>query len=538
MNVPLDYNAANGTQIRMFVKRFVKNVMAPKPALYMLMGGPGGSSEHLEVVANALHKLIGDQFDLYLPEHRGVGRSTRLTCVAPQAETIGSEGGITITDSEMVPCAAEFKYEYDTNTAKFSSPDAARDVVGLITTIKSQSAGAAQYIYGVSYGTMWATRIMQLKPGDLISGVILDSVMSTAAPADSPRLRTTLDQWDSRMNDVGLAFMNQCGNDTFCQSKLKTQDAFAYTANVFQNVFVNQTCKAIAPGYNVTADSLRNVLGTFLMSRTLRELVPAILYRLNRCDADMDVPTLQYLIDNLKEKLGQTPTCQPLSSTMLFNNIAFNEIWPTQNPPTYEQLYAIYNTTFFATGQYKAALVKQNTNWPAYSPGADFENKGFDATCPVLLMNGDLDPQTPFDFAEQQFSNINAAVEKKKLIKFPGAVHGIILNTPVNNTEPKVDCGMQIVISFLKNAGDLSKLDLSCQDNISPISFKGTSDLNQKLMGVSDIFEDAYEPPEVVKTVNLYLFIGVEAGTAVLAIVIICCLIYYIVVGFNLIKND
>jgi ABC-type multidrug transport system permease subunit len=48
-------------------------------------------------------------------------------------------------------------------------------------------------------------------------------------------------------------------------------------------------------------------------------------------------------------------------------------------------------------------------------------------------------------------------------------------------------------------------------------------------LGVSDIFEDAFEPPEVIKTVNLYLFIGVEAGTAVLAIIIICCLIYYIV---------
>jgi pimeloyl-ACP methyl ester carboxylesterase len=520
---PLDYSNPNGTKISIFVKRLVSNVASPKPGLWILQGGPGASTDSLESLMEAFSKLVGNNYDIYLPEHRGVGRSTRLSCIAPQAETLGSDGGVLITPAEYIPCVSEFaSVNYPGLTGEFSSENAARDVLDLITTIKAQAEQANQYLYGISYGTMWATRIMQLPNADAqVAGVILDSVVSTAGNVTAPNLRTTFDQWDKLMNDVGFEFLNKCGNDTFCQGKI-TKDPISFTVQVFEKLFSNGTCSILTSPYNITADYLRLVLGSMLMKRNLRELIPAVLYRLNRCDSDLDVPTLQFFFDNLNRMYSTTLKCVPLSSEMLQFNIGFSEMWSTSNPD-YNTLYAIYNTTYLATGMYKIAAIKNNTQWPIYN--AEFLNQGFTTQRPVLLLNGNLDPQTPLLYAEQQYNNINSM--QKQLIVFPNAVHGVIANTPVNVTA--LDCGMQVILSYLANSGDLAKLDTSCLAMLIPISFQGNPNLNQQLMGVEDIFEDAYEPPEVVKTVNLYLFIGVEAGTAVLAIIIICTLIYYIV---------
>ncbi len=523
VSVPLDYDYPTGTQIRIFVKRLVQSAATPKPALWILNGGPGQPQSTMEDVVDNLNQYLSKEYDLYLPEHRGVGRSTRLSCVAPQAETLGSEGGIIITANEMNQCSAAFKLEYAANTTKFSSLESARDLYKLMS--EQKAAGQNQYVYGWAYGSLWATRLMQLDGADaLVSGLILDSVVSTSAPAATPQLKSAFDRWDYDMNAVGLQLMNRCGNNTFCQGKLST-DTNKYVADVYEKVFMNATCKSLAPEYNVTADELRYTLGVLLTKPGVRELIPAILYRLNRCDADLDVPTLQHFFD-VTRVMMPTPTCVPLSSDILFNNIVFSELW--SGTQTYEQLWANYNSTFFAYGAYKWAGVKRDSAWPLYTLGAKYDNVAFKTNNPVLLLQGDLDSQIPYEYAVQQYTNIDAPADKKRLLKFPDGVHGILATSAVNNSAT-VTCGMQIVSSFLKNAGDLSKLDSSCIDFLVRLGFKGNDETNMMFLGVSDIFEDAFEPPEVIKTVNLYLFIGVEAGTAVLAIIIICCLIYYIV---------
>ena len=85
------------------------------------------------------------------------------------------------------------------------------------------------------------------------------------------------------------------------------------------------------------------------------------------------------------------------------------------------------------------------------------------------------------------------------------------------------------MLSFLNNGAELATVDTSCLARIITPNFTGSAEMDKLFFGVADIYEDAYEAPEIEKTVNLYLFIGVEAGTVVASIIIICCLIYYIV---------
>ena len=64
--------------------------------------------------------------DLYLPDHRGTGRSARLAC--PTAETASSPGGTQISDGELPGCVESMKSTWGDKLASFNITNAARDV--------------------------------------------------------------------------------------------------------------------------------------------------------------------------------------------------------------------------------------------------------------------------------------------------------------------------------------------------------------------------------------------------------------------------
>lgn len=95
---------------------------APR-ALWLLAGGPGEASNVFDLDMDLLVKLLGGQFDVYTTDHRGVGRSSRVTCVTTQAETPGSDEGVVISEKEWTKngCAQAFANEWPGKTHLFSS---------------------------------------------------------------------------------------------------------------------------------------------------------------------------------------------------------------------------------------------------------------------------------------------------------------------------------------------------------------------------------------------------------------------------------
>lgn len=199
-HVPLPISPTMPTiKINIFVKRIVADAAGKQ--VWMLDGGPGIASDDMEDLIAATYLQANGTVDVYTVDHRGTGRSSRLACEAPQAETRGSDEGITISMKEYPACVSNMKTVWGDKSNYFSVTEAARDVLQLI----QWSKGTQQVlVYGVSYGTYLAGRMMQLNTDEaLISAVVLDGIVAQAGPN-----RLVFDLWDVKMNQVGMLKKN------------------------------------------------------------------------------------------------------------------------------------------------------------------------------------------------------------------------------------------------------------------------------------------------------------------------------------------
>jgi hypothetical protein len=143
--MPLDYNdSTNPSTVRLFIKRlFHKDVPAgTNNQLWFFSGGAGGDSSGIEQEMYRMYSQIGDKFDLYTSDHRGTGRSERLSCDDTQAETIGSDGGIVITLNEYVECV-KLQPEH---WKKFTITNAATDQKNLMEMFSTPNQKV--FVYG------------------------------------------------------------------------------------------------------------------------------------------------------------------------------------------------------------------------------------------------------------------------------------------------------------------------------------------------------------------------------------------------------
>ena len=111
--------------IGLFVKRFRGAPSSgPRKQLWLLQGGPGFSGADFEPFVRAFTSEVTN-LDVYLPDHRGTGRSSRLGC--PQ-EDPSSPGGFSITPAEWPACLASVKAQWGPRLNGFTTTDAARDL--------------------------------------------------------------------------------------------------------------------------------------------------------------------------------------------------------------------------------------------------------------------------------------------------------------------------------------------------------------------------------------------------------------------------
>ena len=90
-SVPLVHNSSDPQSTKVFVKRWTNS--SSTKSLWMLTGGPGGVSWELDATAwNTFSEMamLDTPVDVYLMDHRGVGRSDALQCNGAQVDTPGS----------------------------------------------------------------------------------------------------------------------------------------------------------------------------------------------------------------------------------------------------------------------------------------------------------------------------------------------------------------------------------------------------------------------------------------------------------------
>jgi pimeloyl-ACP methyl ester carboxylesterase len=525
MNQPL--LGADARRIFVHAKRLTND--GSTGILILVGGGLAVSSSIMDDTMNRFYNNLDNRFDIYSIEPRGVGRSERLGCERSQAETLGSERGFLISDYEVGPCGDDVNFRYPKNgTSGFSYTAAAQDILDLIT---AERKGRDVFLYGFSFGTYLVNRVLVMNNGAIpIRGIALDSIVPFSSASNE---KFVAYDRDVSLNAGVINLLNECKVDAYCGDEMMVtapsgeiwkQDVAVYAQAVFTKAFVNATCSGVMEyGYNQT---FWKVYMAGLSSHPMgRLVVPAILYRLDRCDS-YDVGVLTYIGSIINSQQTADPLGLNSTSPILERLLSFSEFW-TDSPPSFDDLEARFQSMLFGIGAH--SIIQGSETFPRYPPD-QYYGKVFSTNAPVLLLSGNLDTFSPpmwADLVETQIQSPN-----KQRIKMPWAPHWVIQNSPVYGNQggeknlTETDCGFQILVSFLYNPA--GPLDRSCLTNLKDIDWRGTAESNLNYMGVEDLFNGIYEPYVQSKTIDLYLFITIYTATCIIAIIVIALLTYYI----------
>jgi pimeloyl-ACP methyl ester carboxylesterase len=464
VRAPVDRRDPGGRTLELFVKRFRPEAGNGARALWMLQGGPGASGYVFERLAEQLATRFPD-VDYYMPDHRGTGRSTRLGCAREEADT--STAGLTITAEEWPSCRAAVQAEHGADLAHFSTTGAAHDLGVLIASARRPDQPT--FVYGVSYGTSWAHRYLQLFPHQA-DGVILDSI---AAPGLS------LLRQDEDTNTAARDFFATCSRDAFCSSKLGP-DAWARAEALVAKLKTGH-CPDIAIPEAPTHVLLRRAFGSFLMDATLRPFIPAIVYRADRCEP-RDVAALRVLLPQLVRQPPPT-TDQRLWSWVVTNNVLFSEFDETPQL-TPAQLEAIREAA--VASRDVTTVFEQNLDWPKY-PADEYVGRFADTDSPLLFLSGGLDPATIIGKARVMRAHFTRP--HQTWVEIPWATHTTIVSSPfLDESGERRSCGTRLLMRFLESP--TTPLDTSCADAVIPIDFTlPRRDLSRALFLTSDGWE-------------------------------------------------
>jgi pimeloyl-ACP methyl ester carboxylesterase len=436
VEVPLDWNAPDGKKVTFFVKRVLGNGNGPRQQLWLLQGGPGGAGDGLEPLAQEV-MARDDSVDIYIPDHRGTGRSAYLDCPA----TMKSRG------FDMEKCATEAENIWGKGTlATFSTTTAARDVGYVIE--KSREKDQKVHVYGVSYGTYWAQRYLQLFPKQA-DAVTLDSLCQSGLCSLSKN-----SYW---FDVVGKKYLAECAEDAFCKEKLGADPVATVKASIAK---ANAGTCAGLDGWD--GSTLQYVYQWFITSVEMRVMIPSLAYRIVRCNDD-DVDALSTFTYNMQKWMGggfSGFATKDLSSDVLLMNVALSEM--EEDPiPTAADLKALMTDTVFVDADSTIAQVEEYKKWPRYKRD-EFVGKYADTATPILMMNGSLDPQTPQDFADAIAPHYTKP--NQTYVVFPRAAHGVIHQSPTGHSGSAEPCGTTVWRQFVANP--TSKLDTSCTSKI------------------------------------------------------------------------
>ena len=465
VSVPLDWAQPENSKVDFFVKRVIGSGVGDHRQLWLLQGGPGVAGDAFESLAAEL-SASDPLLDIYLPDHRGTGRSSKLDCSLARS-TI---------NFDYAGCLKEMKIKWGFDgLGAFNTTNAARDVGYVIEHTVSEDTQV--HVYGVSYGTYWAQRYLQLFPTQP-TAVVLDGLCQSGLCS-----YLKAGYWTDR---VGKKYLAECGADAMCSGMLGSDP----TAKVKQAI-AKAGQHGCAGFTAIDGAALRRVFSWFLTSFELRALIPATTYRVIRCNAD-DVTALKQfeLTMTTDASIGTTDikgmqTAQSLASDMLGRNIAFSELEPSP-APTKQELANLLDGAVFTTQD--ASLRDEYDSWPKYAHDPWVGNYP-SSSAPILMMNGTLDPQTPEEFADIVAPHYPRAFQG--LVVFPRAAHGVIEQSPVSSQLPstspaKPTCGMNLWSQFLKSP--TRTLDTSCTGQIQAHDFAGNPELAQHFFGTESMW--------------------------------------------------
>lgn len=455
IELPLRWHEPSGEQLEWFVKRLDAKE-ASRGQLWLLQGGPGSPGTGMEPIAADLHETVSD-LDIYIPDHRGVGRSTLFECV--EAKSRGGSGA-----NQLAQCAKEVVRDWGTATVEFSTTAASRDVLAVATQM--HRADEEVIIRGSSYGGYWAHRILQLDEPALVTAAVIDSAVLPIGGLST--MYQVL-----RPNEAGQRVLEECAADETCRERLgpdPEQRALEIMASL---------CEPIQARGGRPA--LQSVLSAALREWRLLRLIPAMLYRAERC-SEADIEYLDAFA-GLVPDFARVESHEAPRSTALFTNVAYSEIVSELSGP--QEILDAAETAVFSDLSSAVDLSSALEHWPLY-PADEYIGQWADTEVKLLLLHGGLDTQTPANegwAVAEQFQRPG-----QQAFFFPTGGHGLYYRTHELKDDAETRCGQHITVQFLRDPE--AKVDGSCIDDTEPLDFSAHEQLLLELAGHTDVWDN------------------------------------------------
>ncbi|TMP41124.1 alpha/beta hydrolase [Pseudoalteromonas citrea] len=464
--VPLDWDAPNGKKIDVLVSKYPAKSGNSQGQIWFLQGGPGASgSFYVDEYETHLNHFTQD-YDLYVLEHRGVGWSTHLTCSNPPLADYADYAQA---------CFDDLHQQWGEGLYKFTTTSAAKDLEYAITKSKTLD-WQPTYVYGASYGTLWAQRFSQVAPTGA-QGIILDSVV--------PSEKFGLDSWDKNFNDIFADMFTYCQSDEFCRTELSLSSVEELKTLV-NRVYAGEHCPATdLKRFELQAISL------LALSRSVEQILMPMYHRLARCNNN-DVIALNNLHNFMFKGVGkqfiELAAKDPFNSSpivsklIVSNEINYNEI-DLQSKLAYckDAISCIPEYLLYQRHIDKQVWGDRYTDPYIYQPTRHY--------MPTLLLNGDLDPQTPHYYVpivQSAFTNNN-----QRYVELPETEHGVIFVSHSKKDHANT-CGVDIMHSFINNLW--SQPDTSCIADLKGLDFAATQFESQVIFGSGEAYNGTATP--------------------------------------------
>lgn len=456
IEVPLRRDSSVKRTLTLSLKRY-RQTTQPRGQLWLIAGGPGSAASDFEMDAN-FYLSLGQDLELYFLDHRGTGRSGRLSC--PQEEASTSDYGQAIRGDEWASCKDATTATWGTDLQGFSTTEAAFDLGEVIG--RTRREGEPVFLYSVSYGTYLVQRYLQLFP-DQATGVVLDSICAT----NNCDLLLELDRQSDR---IGQAIFAACADDSICSAALGT-DPWQRLIDVAHSL-----ASGHCPTIGWSSVTLRQVLGMMVTTAGLRDYMPAVVHRIERC-AERDITAL----GRFRDYLSHIDTEANSFSQVLHANVVLSELsaQPTPTAADVERNVAERFVSMDAGMRLAAAL----GNWPTY-PRDRYVGGFAETAVPMLMLHGTLDPQTPLEAARIVGQAFNA--QHQHWVEIPFSPHDTLTQSLLD--EQGNTCGAELIRQFMQDP--LGVPDVSCTSRVLGLDFAGSPEISTLLFGTDEAWYD------------------------------------------------
>lgn len=408
--------------------------VAEKDPLFLIQGGPGGSSVEM---ANQVHWVFWDvrkNRDLIFVDQRGTGKSNALVCekLSEEQNKLSESEQIKLQEIIYKNCAEK----YSAITAYYTTPYAVKDLDEVRAALGYEKIN----IWGGSYGTRVALEYARRYP-NYLRAMVLDGVAPVAIALP-----------DFFARDSQLAFKkidDNCNKNTFCAHHFAPVEEKA-------NRLIGRLQAAEArgkplvmsyrhPRYQelvelpLTTRQFSSVIFSSLYSRETSALLPQVIHEAEKGNYQL-LASLNFLAEEGMKKM-------PISEGMRYSVICNEDYWISLHQTENEsEQFLGYN---FSDEMKKICNIWSKTRLSEeyFSP--------VKSTVPALLLSGGFDPVTPASWAEavgKHLPNSLSLIAK-------GGHHGVSYQ----------GCIPQLIAQFIERASN-DNINVDCVEKIQAFS--------------------------------------------------------------------